>query len=212
MDSPHGHVNDLETMARARATLHFKDKGSCCNAVIDSISVGTPVLIDSETLKTLGAEDYLVHMVSGIVVENADDAAEWIQRLHGDDMFLEELCYRTREFARLKLKITSDDVARFREFIAKTLAIGTDWELDWVSQAYIGVDPVTRIVPKKVPAWHLGRTGDSFVLMHAKGGESYRLNASAAVVWELCDGESSVADIQARIATAYGAGGERRRA
>jgi hypothetical protein len=68
--------------ARGRhSTLRMR----CCNAVIDSISVGIPVLVDDETLDRLGPEDYVVHMVSGIRFRDANEGEEWIRILDRDD-------------------------------------------------------------------------------------------------------------------------------
>jgi hypothetical protein len=116
-DSPHGEVADLPTMLRSRATLHIKDAHVCCNAVIDSMSVGTPVLVDDETIEKLGLEDYVVHMVSGIRFRHADEAVEWIRILDRDDDLLTDLSTRTREFVRLKCRNTPEDVERFRRFV-----------------------------------------------------------------------------------------------
>ena len=117
--SPHGEVVDLPTMLRSRATLHIKDAHVCCNAVIDSISVGIPVLVDDETLDRLGLEDYVVHMVSGIRFRDADEGEEWIRILDRDDDLLAELSRRTQEFARLKCRNTSKDVECFRQFVQR---------------------------------------------------------------------------------------------
>ena len=118
-ESPHGEVPDLQTMLRSRATLHVKDRNVCCNAVIDSMSVGIPVLVDDETVDLLGLEDYVVHLVSGIRFRDADEAAEWIRVLDRDDVFLAELSRRTLEFARAKCQDSAADVERFRQFIAR---------------------------------------------------------------------------------------------
>jgi hypothetical protein len=117
--SPHGEVVDLPTMLRSRATLHIKDWNVCCNAVIDSISVGIPVLVDDETLDRLGLEDYVVHMISGIRFRDADEGEEWIRLLDRDDDLLAELSRRTKEFALLKCRNTSKDVERFRQFVER---------------------------------------------------------------------------------------------
>jgi hypothetical protein len=116
-DSPYGEVNDLHTMLRSRATLHIKDAHVCCNAVIDSMSVGIPVIVDDETIEKLGLEDYVVHMVSGIRFQHADEATEWIRLLDRDDDLLTDLSARTLEFARLKCRNTPADVERFRRFV-----------------------------------------------------------------------------------------------
>ena len=119
IDNPAGRVHDFEYMLRSRATIHVKDDGVSCTAVINSISVGTPVLMDTETLDRLQLEDYVVHMVSGVVFDTAEQGAEWIRRLHRDNALLRQLVQRTRSFARLKLRHTELDVERFREFMEK---------------------------------------------------------------------------------------------
>jgi hypothetical protein len=118
-ESPHGEVPDLPTMLRSRATLHIKDAQVCCNAVIDSITLGIPVLVDEETIERLGLEDYVLHMVSGIRFRTADEAVEWIRILDGDDGLLADLSDRTREFAWRKCRDTPEDVERFRQFVER---------------------------------------------------------------------------------------------
>jgi hypothetical protein len=116
-ESPHGEVRDLPSMLASRATLHLKDGQVCCNAVIDSICVGRPVLIDERSWTRLGLEDYVVHGVSGLVFRGADEGVDWIRRLQRDDALLDELSARTYAFARLKCRHTAADVARFRAFV-----------------------------------------------------------------------------------------------
>jgi hypothetical protein len=118
-ESPNGEVNDLATMLRSRGTLHIKDAHVCCNAVIDSITLGIPVLVDEETIDRLGLEDYVVHMVSGIRFRSKDEAVEWIRILDADNDLLAELSDRTREFARRKCRDTPEDVERFRQFVER---------------------------------------------------------------------------------------------
>jgi hypothetical protein len=106
-------------MFGSKATIHIKDRHVCCNAVIDSISVGTPVIVDDETVELLALEDYVVHMVSGVRFKTVDEAVEWIRMLDQDDDLLDVLSQRTREFARHKLLNTSQDIKRFRLFLEK---------------------------------------------------------------------------------------------
>jgi len=116
-DTTGGMVDDHKTMIKSKATLHIKDGQVCCNAPINSICLGIPVLMDYETLERLGMEDYIVHQVSGLLFETPEECVKWISILDQDDAFLEELSRRTLEFARLKCSYTSQDYLQFATFL-----------------------------------------------------------------------------------------------
>lgn len=118
-ENPAGDINDHKTMATSKATIHIKDGQVCCNAPINSICSGIPVLMDYETLHKLGMEDYIIHQVSGLLFDTPAECIKWIQVLENDNDFLDELSRRTREFARLKCQYTSQDYLQFRNFLYK---------------------------------------------------------------------------------------------
>lgn len=49
--------------------------------------------------------------------------------------------------------------------------------------------------PRRAAGLHVARRPDGFVLTDAGGGELCRMNETAAAVWELCDGETTVAEM-----------------
>lgn len=116
-DSAGGEVNDRKTMVKAKATLHIKDGQVCCNAPITSICLGIPVLMDYETLATLGMEDYIIHNVSGLLFETPQQCVDAIRLLETEHDYLDELSARTKAFARLKCKYSTNDIRGFKTFL-----------------------------------------------------------------------------------------------
>lgn len=49
--------------------------------------------------------------------------------------------------------------------------------------------------PRRAAGLHLTRGPSGVVLTDAGGGELCRMNETAAAVWELCDGETTVAEM-----------------
>jgi hypothetical protein len=116
-----GIVDDDHTMAKSKATLHIKDGQVCCNAPINSIALGIPVLMDYETLQKLGLQDYIIHQVSGLLFDTPQECVRWIQILENDPEYLDELSKRTKTFARLKCQYSSQDYLQFRKLLHKAL-------------------------------------------------------------------------------------------
>lgn len=121
-EADRGIVNDHKTMLKSKATLHIKDGQVCCNAPINSICLGIPVLMDYKTLEVLGMEDYIIHQVSGLLFETPEECVNWIRTLEYDNDFLNELSRRTRAFAELKCQYTSQDYVQFRNFLNRMKA------------------------------------------------------------------------------------------
>lgn len=64
----------------------------------------------------------------------------------------------------------------------------------------IGLD---ERVPVRIENFQLERLDDSVLLYHPGLTKTMRLNETAAVLWELCDGEHSVGDMAAMLTDAY---------
>lgn len=62
---------------------------------------------------------------------------------------------------------------------------------------------VDERIPVRVEHFQLERLDESVLLYHPGLTKTMRLNETAAVLWELCDGEHSVGDIAAMLAEAY---------
>jgi len=62
---------------------------------------------------------------------------------------------------------------------------------------------VDERIPVRVEHFQLERLDESVLLYHPGLTKTMRLNETAAVLWELCDGERSVGDIAAMLAEAY---------
>ncbi|MCK6546407.1 PqqD family protein [Myxococcota bacterium] len=57
--------------------------------------------------------------------------------------------------------------------------------------------------PARAPGLAHAELDGELVLVHADGGHVVYLNATAALVWSLCDGERTVAEIVALLGEAY---------
>lgn len=62
---------------------------------------------------------------------------------------------------------------------------------------------VDERIPVRVEHFQLERLDESVLLYHPGLTKTMRLNETAAVLWELCDGEHSVGDIADMLADAY---------
>ena len=112
-ESPNGEVDDLSTMRRARATVHVKDGQVACNAVVRSMAVGTPVLMDRKTW-----HDCFFDGIQGIRVrDSVEELASDISRLAFDDEWLQDSCDEAWASAHRQFSYDSELGARFLEFL-----------------------------------------------------------------------------------------------
>jgi len=115
MENEQGVVHDLDAMRRSRATVHLKDGGACCFAVLRSMAVGTPVVMDAET-----HEQCFFDGTPGILVrQTIPELADELRRLATDDEYwisASTAAYRTvREHTSF-----NEELGRtFREFVAQ---------------------------------------------------------------------------------------------
>ncbi|MCP4401597.1 MAG: PqqD family protein [bacterium] len=61
----------------------------------------------------------------------------------------------------------------------------------------------SEIVPKQVSDIEIETFGDGVLLYHQTIREAVHLNNSAALIWTLCDGNNSMADIENILKNAY---------
>ena len=61
----------------------------------------------------------------------------------------------------------------------------------------------SEIIPKQVSDIEIETFGDGVLLYHQTIREAVHLNNSAAVIWALCDGKNSIADIENILKNAY---------
>lgn len=111
----------FDALKGARATLHIKDDGVCCNAVIESISVGVPVVMDRVSYRALGLEKYVVDHVSGMLFDTVEEGAAILRKLSEDDEYLEQLRETTLQHARKCYQLDSGSIDEFRRFLNRAL-------------------------------------------------------------------------------------------
>lgn len=58
-------------------------------------------------------------------------------------------------------------------------------------------------IPVRIEHFQLERLDESVLLYHPVLTKTMRLNETAAVLWELCDGEHTIGEIAAMLADAY---------
>lgn len=111
--SPAGTVDDLQRMRRSRVTLHLKDRGVCCNAVIRSMAMGTPVVMDRITYSR-GHFD----CIDGLLIrDNPASLAAILKGLSEDDALWTRAATATLAAARRQFTFDAAFGQRFRRFI-----------------------------------------------------------------------------------------------
>lgn len=113
-ESPKGTVNDLFTMKSSRGTIHIKDGQVACNAVIRSMAVGTPVLMDRETYKKCFFDG-----IDGILVEDDIMGVLKMMKKLQDNEFLDEACEDAYFMAKKQFTFTNDLGDEFISFLEK---------------------------------------------------------------------------------------------
>jgi hypothetical protein len=109
-ESPNGMVDDLSEMTQSIATVHLKGGNALCNAVIRSMAVGTPVLMDQWTYVRC-----FFDQVKGIIV--TDDLVGDAVRLAEDEDYLEEKIEETLISAKKQFSWDEDLGERFVKFL-----------------------------------------------------------------------------------------------
>jgi hypothetical protein len=71
-----------EVQATARYTIHLKYWGHVCNAVVKSLALGTPVIMDAETFNKGRYRAYIRHGENGLVFKTKEDIVKY---LNGED-------------------------------------------------------------------------------------------------------------------------------
>lgn len=93
--SPAGFAKDMRIMPWAKGTVHLKGGHACCNAVTRSMSVGTPVIMDSSTRIKCFFDS-----IDGMIVRNSvKDIVFELDRLDRDDDYMEMEIAKAREAA-----------------------------------------------------------------------------------------------------------------
>ncbi len=112
--SPHGQTNDLAAMRGSRGTIHIKGGQVCCNAVIRSMSVGTPVIMDEATYR-----DCYFDQVDGIcVMKGTQDIISLVKALDQNDDAFVGASALARASAERQFSYDDDLGARFLKFIS----------------------------------------------------------------------------------------------
>jgi len=94
--SKSGRVNDMQLMPWARGTIHLKGGHACCNAVVRSLSVGTPVIMDSSTRTKCFFDS-----INGMIVRDSiDEIVRELDKLDRDDDHMGKAIESARAAAR----------------------------------------------------------------------------------------------------------------
>ncbi len=79
--APHNQVNFEDSMKiqfEARYTMHIKYWGHVCNAVVKSLALGTPVIMDETTFRVGRYQAYIRHGENGLVFKNKDEIVAYL--------------------------------------------------------------------------------------------------------------------------------------
>lgn len=105
--------DDIDAMRHSRATVQIKDAGICCYAVLRSMCVGTPVIMDQETYE-LGFYDKLE---GPKVFDTIDEVRVELERLQSDDAYWNQQSEEVLSAARRQFTYDDQLGQQFREFI-----------------------------------------------------------------------------------------------
>jgi hypothetical protein len=114
-----GSRNADEALMVARATVHIKADGVCCNAVIESISAGVPVVMDRNSCVVLGLESYVVHGESGLLFDTVEEGVAVLRKLAEDDEYLDQLSKSTLALARRRCQLDNSDILNIKNFLIR---------------------------------------------------------------------------------------------
>lgn len=110
--SPDGEVNDLKSMSISRGTIHIKGGNAVCNAVVRSMAVGTPVIMDSNTYKACHFDQ-----INGIIVkDNIEGVVHEIEALMNEDI-LDEKSFYTYMQAKKQFSFVPELKTAFLSFL-----------------------------------------------------------------------------------------------
>ncbi len=116
--NPDGTTPDLPSMARTRATVHIKDKGISCFAILRSMAMGTPVVTDRLTCERTFLED-----LDGIFIgDNTTEIARELRRLEEDDDYWLSRSCETLSAARRQFTSDRELAEGFLRFIHLAIA------------------------------------------------------------------------------------------
>ena len=91
-----GVVNDVQSMHGSRATVHIKGGAVCCFAVVHSMAMATPVVMDEETYHRCFFDN-----LAGIrVMKDVQAVADELRRLASDDDYWLDVSRATYRLAR----------------------------------------------------------------------------------------------------------------
>ncbi|MBX3014046.1 MAG: PqqD family protein [Caldilineaceae bacterium] len=65
-----------------------------------------------------------------------------------------------------------------------------------------------RQIPKQISNYYLEVLNDEFLLYHPGRNQIYQINATAALIWQLCNGERSIDEIDVLLLAAYPTAGK----
>lgn len=115
--SPAGVVRDLATMLASRATVHIKNGGACCFAVVRSMAMGTPVVMDRETWR----QGYFDGVDGLLVRENLSEVADELTRLQHDDAYWVSTSRDTLQQAKRQFTYRKTLGREFRKFVKRCI-------------------------------------------------------------------------------------------
>ena len=95
-----------------------------------------------------------------------------------------------------------DELIRYGVFENSSEAFESDQQIDW---AAINLGERIKIdsTPKQSPEWHLHWADDNSFLYHRKQQNQREINSISALIWSLCDGKRTIAEIEDNLVTLF---------
>jgi len=112
-----GWINDVEKIKEAKYLLHIKYRGHVCNAVVKSLALGVPVIMDTATYEIGSYYGYVKHGENGMVFDTAEEISEYINCDKDFYKNLKENCVREAEGYHFNNKLTEYDKSNLLSLI-----------------------------------------------------------------------------------------------
>lgn len=208
VNSPWGTVNDVDALARARFLVHIKNGGCVDNAPARAVACGVPVLTTRDSVHSTLTDEIVLHGVSGYIGADAEELIDFVRGLSPReyDMLRES----TWEYGRRYREIPADSIERFNALLDDALGSGATAADYLPRRDTIGR---RREIRRSLPGHDRRLRRSRLVLLSKRGGVLRArhlltggvcdMNETMALVFRLCDGRRTLAEIVDQLYEAF---------
>lgn len=90
-------INDIDKIKESKYLLHIKYKGHVCNAVVKSLALGVPVIMDKLTYSIGSYYGYLEHEKNSMIFETIEEISNYINNDKQAYKILKQNCFKEAE-------------------------------------------------------------------------------------------------------------------